>query len=283
MKYTDDQKKILRDSFVETDITNSISKGAPELSAADAKKFKPLKKLVRGYLISDLGEAGITRSLGNFSADHPINLLVDSDAGIVAEKATQILRSESETTAATDSYLEMFSPLFETAMQSYCEAKGKTEDALTDEDMEIIANRVTSVINEELLSALVVGQQMPEIFELANEMPTHEDYTKQENRDSINFYNKWNHSKTRIGSILSLSEQNEELIGRMSDEESNDYFLLRDSFLSTLDETEQRIFEMREAGSTQAEIAKALGFKNHSAVTKRLQTMREKFEMFIAD
>ena len=83
--------------------------------------------------------------------------------------------------------------------------------------------------------------------------------------------------------MLSLSEQNEELIGRMSDEESNEYFLLRDSFLSTLDDTEQRIFEMREVGRTQAEIAKQLGFKNHSAVTKRLQTMREKFEKFIAE
>ena len=30
--------------------------------------------------------------------------------------------------AALDTYLEMFSPLFETAMKSYCEDKGKTED-----------------------------------------------------------------------------------------------------------------------------------------------------------
>lgn len=146
LKYTDDQRKILRDSFSETDITNSISKGAPELSAEDAKKYKALKKLVRGYLMSDLGEAGISRNLGNFSADYPINLLVNSDAGVVAEKATRILSSESETTAAMDTYLEMFSPLFETAMKSYCEAKGKTEDTLTDEDMGIITRRVTSVV-----------------------------------------------------------------------------------------------------------------------------------------
>ncbi|MBR1843117.1 MAG: sigma-70 family RNA polymerase sigma factor [Oscillospiraceae bacterium] len=283
MKYTDEQKKILRESFAEADITSGIAKGSPKLSAADAKKYKALKKLVRGYLTSDLGEADINRNLGNFSADYPINLLVNTDAGIIAEKATQIMSSESETEAALEQFFGLFEPLLETAMQSYCEAKGKTEDTLTDEDMEIITNRITTVVNEELLSALVVGQQMPEIFALANELPAHQDYTKQENRDSVNFYNKWNHSKTRIGRVLSLSEQNEELIGRMSDEESNEYFLLRDSFLSTLDDTEQRIFEMREVGRTQAEIAKQLGFKNHSAVTKRLQTMREKFEKFIAE
>lgn len=32
---------------------------------------------------------------------------------------------------------------------------------------------------------------------------------------------------------------------------------------------------------TTEEIAEALGYKTHSAVTKRLQTMREQFEMYI--
>lgn len=32
---------------------------------------------------------------------------------------------------------------------------------------------------------------------------------------------------------------------------------------------------------TTKEIADALGYKTHSAVTKRLQTMREQFEMYI--
>ena len=173
MKYTDEQKKILRESFAEADITSGIAKGSPKLNAADAKKYKALKKLVRGYLTSDLGEADINRNLGNFSADYPINLLVNTDAGIIAEKATQIMSSESETEAALEQFFGLFEPLLETAMQSYCEAKGKTEDTLTDEDMEIITNRVTTVVNEELLSALVVGQQMPEIFALANELPAH--------------------------------------------------------------------------------------------------------------
>ena len=95
MKYTDEQKKILRESFAEADITSGIAKGSPKLNAADAKKYKALKKLVRGYLTSDLGEADINRNLGNFSADYPINLLVNTDAGIIAEKATQIMSSES--------------------------------------------------------------------------------------------------------------------------------------------------------------------------------------------
>ena len=40
---------------------------------------------------------------------------------------------------------------------------------------------------------------------------------------------------------------------------------------------------MRENGKTQKEIAETLGYKTHSAVTKRLQTMREQFEMYIKE
>ena len=38
---------------------------------------------------------------------------------------------------------------------------------------------------------------------------------------------------------------------------------------------------MRENGKTQKEIAEALGYKTHSTVTKRLQVMREQFEVYI--
>ncbi len=37
---------------------------------------------------------------------------------------------------------------------------------------------------------------------------------------------------------------------------------------------------MREKGYTHAEIAQRLGYKTHSAVTKRLKAMREKYDEF---
>ena len=58
---------------------------------------------------------------------------------------------------------------------------------------------------------------------------------------------------------------------------------LRDGFLATLPEDDRTIFIMRENGKTQKEIAEALGYKTHSAVTKRLQAMREQFEMYIKE
>ena len=59
------------------------------------------------------------------------------------------------------------------------------------------------------------------------------------------------------------------------------YAELRNGFLATLSEDDRIIFIMRENGKTQKEIAETLGYKTHSAVTKRLQAMREQFEMYI--
>ena len=42
-------------------------------------------------------------------------------------------------------------------------------------------------------------------------------------------------------------------------------------------------FIMREKGKAQKEIAEVLGYKTHSAVTNRLQAMREQFEMYIKE
>lgn len=61
------------------------------------------------------------------------------------------------------------------------------------------------------------------------------------------------------------------------------YAELRNGFLATLSEDDRIIFIMRENGKTQKEIAEALGYKTHSAVTKRLQAMREQFELYIKE
>ena len=59
------------------------------------------------------------------------------------------------------------------------------------------------------------------------------------------------------------------------------YMELRNGFLATLPEDDRAIFIMRENGKTQKEIAGALGYKTRSAVTNRLQAMREPVEMYI--
>ena len=53
--------------------------------------------------------------------------------------------------------------------------------------------------------------------------------------------------------------------------------LLESLYLERLDEVQKEIYYLRMNGFTQKEIAERLGYKTHSAVTKKMQKMREKF------
>lgn len=51
-----------------------------------------------------------------------------------------------------------------------------------------------------------------------------------------------------------------------------------EDYWKTLDDTEKKIYRLREQGYTQGEVAKMLGYSGNSAVSKRLKTMRTKFK-----
>ena len=57
--------------------------------------------------------------------------------------------------------------------------------------------------------------------------------------------------------------------------------ILAEQFMSTLDETDKKIFTLRRLGYTQSEIAKELGYNGNAAVSKRLAIMKENFKEMI--
>ena len=54
--------------------------------------------------------------------------------------------------------------------------------------------------------------------------------------------------------------------------------LMVEDYWKTLDDTEKKIYRLREQGYTQGEVAKILGYSGNSAVSKRLKTMRAKLK-----
>ena len=82
--------------------------------------------------------------------------------------------------------------------------------------------------------------------------------------------------------MLSFDELAESaLVGLGPDEyasELSDFDIMNiaKGFIDTLDETDQKICRMRMEHKTQKEIAEELGFQSHSAVTKRLEKLKEK-------
>lgn len=279
--YSEEQKKILKAGFAEHDFTKDVSlyRKCP-VPAKQAPVYTALKERVKGYMQSSFPEMGI-KPLYGLSATQPVNLLVNTDASYIAEKAMGILQNEQQTEDAVEQFFSMFDPLIDGAVDSFCQAKGKTPDELTEEDAQRILDRVTEVVNETLMNAVMQGQQFQELNEIAHGAPAHEDFNSKTSHEWINFCHHWEHDKTLVGAVLSLDGFEDITPSDFSTDE--EYSILRNAFCETLDDTDAEIFRLREVGYTQAEIADRLGFKNHSAVTKHLKSMREKFDGFISE
>jgi len=124
------------------------------------------------------------------------------------------------------------------------------------------------------------GQQFSAVAEAAHDDAAHEDFENIHSPDAINYFNHWNHCKTKVGIMLSPDAVTE---GYYDPEDELVFRAMRNSFCQQLDDTDATIFRMREDGHTRTEIAEALGFKNHSTVTKHLQAMRKRWDLFTAE
>ena len=207
----------------------------------------------------------------------------------------EIMGDAEQFKASVDKFFSDLQEPLETGLRACAKAHGKTPDELTDKEIEDVVDKLAGLFMEEMINALMTAQKTPEIFAALHKGDTkltaHEDFNDSvcENHDKINFLKRWTHSDTQLGAALSLEEVMES--DRDAVENASDFFSpaesteeayaeLRNGFLATLSEDDRIIFIMRENGKTQKEIAEALGYKTHSAVTKRLQAMRELFEKY---
>ena len=284
MKFTEEQKKELIDGFRRHDITQTVhlrgdfenkEKKKNKKKPKKEPKENPLKMRVLKYMESDLRDFGFKRYIRNFSEKNPINLLMDADATYISDEAMKLLADEKQTADAVEQYMELFWPLIEHAIESYCTEKGKEPEDITDEELRRILDRTTTVVNEELLSAVMQGQQFDEISKITHESHAHEDFKNDSlwvsNTDAINFFNQWTHSDTKIGAMLSLDDDSLRNVSTGFDPLEK---IKIDKFRELLDDVDDTILLLRERKYTQAEIAEELGYKTHSAVTKRIEKMR---------
>ena len=107
-----------------------------------------------------------------------------------------------------------------------------------------------------------------------------------ENHDQIDFIRHWDHTRSKVGQLFCFDEMVQ--VDLKNDDgkvktpvyvEDEDEEKLYQEFRALLTEEEKLIADMRwNKQMTQKEIAEALGYKSHSAVTKKLKKMREKFD-----
>lgn len=291
IKFTPEQLDELQSFFQNNDFTANMTLNREcNLKGEQAEIFVRIKKIFGEYWLGNLRPLGVNRKMKNFSKDYPVNLLENVDADYFSEQISEIYTDPDKLNEYIDRFFEMYGEPVMLGIDCYAKSVGKEADDLSDEEIHTVVEKVAGVIDETLIETVMQGQQVPAIFGVSKKIPQHEDFTERLNQDKINFYNKWTHCKTKLGAPLLFSELSEDettdiegakMFFSNDPEEERRYIFLRDEFAKTLNSTDKEIYYLSEKGLTQKEIADRLGYKTHSAVSKRMKIMNKDFKKFI--
>lgn len=113
-------------------------------------------------------------------------------------------------------------------------------------------------------------------------IPTYEDFNhrKKNNYRAVDFDRKWNHERAEV-EVVSLDElENESSETAVTADVTEEALanIKKDNFWASISDKDRNLLNMRMSGFTHEEIAKELGYKTHSAVTKRIQKLKKVFE-----
>ena len=298
--YTPEQVKEIQEFFKNNDFTAMMAvERTASFSGENAKVYKRTKDLFSKYWLNNLGKLGIMRMMKNFTREYPIKALQNADADHFSEQIVDIYSDDEQLGNAVEQFFGMYSGPICAGLEAYSKNFGRDVETLTDEEIMFVVEKVAEVLDEELIKVIMLGQQVPEVYGITAATPAHEDFNRSlsGNFDLINFHDKWTHCKTKLGAPLSLDElidaeyengsteleHAKNFFDHADTRTQKEYEELRDAFANTLNSTDREIYILREKGYTQEEIRVKLGYKTHSAVSKRLKIMQGKLHEFIAD
>ena len=291
IKFTPEQLDELQSFFQNNDFTANMTLNREcNLKGEQAEIFVRIKKIFGEYWLGNLRPLGVNRKMKNFSKDYPVNFLENADADYFSEQISEIYTDPDKLNEYIDRFFEMYGELVMLGIDCYAKSISKEVDDLTDDEIHTVVEKVAGVIDETLIETVMQGQQVPAIFGISRKVPQHEDFTEKLSQDKINFYNKWTHANTKLGAPLLFSELSEDestgIEGARNFFDNNPaeeqrYKFLREEFAKNLNSTDQEIYYLAEQGYKQKEIAKRLGYKTHSAVSKRMKIMNKDFKKFL--
>ena len=291
IKFTPEQLNELQSFFQQNDFTSNMAlEREHNFEGEQAKIYVRTKKIFGEYWLGNLRNLGVKRKMKKFSKEHPVNFLENADADYFSEQISEIYADPNKLSEYIDRFFEMYEEPVILGLDCYAKSVNKEIDDLTDDEIHTVIEKVAGVIDETLIETVMQGQQVPAIFGISKRIPQHEDFTEQLNQDKINFYNKWTHANTKLGAPLLFSELSEDestgIEGARNFFDNNPaeeqrYKFLREEFAKNLNSTDREIYYLAEQGYKQKEIAKRLGYKTHSAVSKRMKIMNKDFKKFL--
>ena len=164
----------------------------------------------------------------------------------------------------------------------------RTLEKIPDERIAFFAPEYVFSVVEKMARFVLEKLGWQRIFDVVRQHPCHEDFEPRNSRVRRDFLRKWNHYRSKKIKITSLDEmlENDDFSAHeIADFEVNiaenavfDDFLAR--FKANLSEKDMKILQLRMDGYTFAEIAKKLGYKNHSGVVKRVKKLAKTYENY---
>lgn len=283
MPITDEELKAI---FRAHDYTTYVPKfDARTATAEENKVHSRAKALFYKSWCGQLRGMGGKASLKNFSNDYPVKLLEQADENIIAEQVVNVLNDESKLQSVFEVFLTSMEKPLEDALTAQAASLGKTLEELTDDEIMLAVDKVADALMNTMIGKMMASQSVPEIMQITKKHGAHEDFNPsvKDNHDRIDFERKWDHTRTKLGKMLSFDEldPDDESLAYWDNDPMDDeaaFLDLTKRFLSSLDDdTDRDIVLFKLKGKTQSEIAETLGF-TQGAIAKRLKKIKVKFD-----
>ena len=290
---------VLQAFFQANDFSTMVSRYDEESATEENNAvYLKVKKIFQDAWNKEMGTLTKKNSLMNFSEFSPIRCLEDREEDLVSGTVMELLAEDDHCDLLLDLVFDAMQDHLHVALESHATAHGKSVDALTEEEITFVVNQFADQFLGHMMNLLLQVQNVPEIMEMGKEMPAKEDYAKTPytNYDKINGMRKWDHLRTQIhmtslDEIVDAIRQDpdsapEDMTYRYDipkDELEAEYKMLRKAFMQTLSPEDQKIFALKEEGMKQKEIAKKLGYANHSAVSKRIKKIQKACRAFLKE
>lgn len=290
----------LQAHFRANDFSTQVSRYNPSTASSEENSlYLKIKAQFLAAWNQQMGQLTKTKTLRNFSPDAPIRCLEESEEKLVAGTVMELLRKEDLAEQLIDQVFVSMQEPMTTEFEKHASAYGKTGQELTDEEFRQAADAFADEFLCRMMQLLLQVQNVPELTEFLSRNGAHEDFDEDvyKNHDKIDFHRRWDHLRTKVGEMLSLTpailEELPSSVATIATDsvdmnfpvaETNDelYLQLLAAFIASLkDGTDRQIIALRADGKTQTEIAAALGFADHSAISKRLNRLKQDFYAFM--
>ena len=291
----------MREYFIKNDYTTAKSDfDVSKISQAQAKLYMKAKKFFLAAWLKQQEAMGGKGSLKNFSNDYPLKLMEQKNEELIIGAVGKILGDEEQYVQIIDTFFDQMQPQLMVGFNAYAASVNKNVDDLTDDEIKMVVDKVADAFLETMMELFMKSQGIPDVIGMTSNVhnQTHQDFPEAENFDKIDFQRAFYHTRTEIDTILSLDEFQEndndmwesaQSVFELTDDEIDPVAedkkeqLIWNAYYQVLDNVEREILELRVKKFTNEDIAKQLGYKTQSAISKRLAKMRKKFDELIKE